>query len=129
MTSSLKRNHRAALRLAAIAALALLSVHGHAQSAKSPGRTIWTVPEVGALPDNDYGRVVRHGRDLITATYAHIGPEVSDPAKRYAGNNLACGNCHLEAGTKNSVCRSLVSTATFRNTAREPAPRSASKIG
>jgi thiosulfate dehydrogenase len=43
---------------------------------------------------------VRHGRDLITATYAHIGPEVSDPAKRYAGNNLACGNCHLEAGTK-----------------------------
>lgn len=100
MTSSLKRNHRAALRLAAIAALALLSVHGHAQSAKSPGRTIWTVPEVGALPDNDYGRVVRHGRDLITATYAHIGPEVSDPAKRYAGNNLACGNCHLEAGTK-----------------------------
>ena len=36
----------------------------------------------------------------ITATYAHIGPEVSDPAKRYAGNNLACGDCHLEAGTK-----------------------------
>ena len=62
--------------------------------------TIWTVPEVGALPDDDYGRLVRRGRDLVTATYAHIGPDVSDPAKRYAGNNLACGNCHLEAGTK-----------------------------
>ncbi len=37
---------------------------------------------------------------LITATYAHIGPEVPDPAKRFAGNNLACSNCHLEAGTK-----------------------------
>ena len=43
---------------------------------------------------------MRRGRDLITATYAHIGPEVSDPAKRYAGNNLACSNCHLQAGTK-----------------------------
>src|SRR3984893_12440086 len=61
---------------------------------------VWTVPEIGALPDNEYGRLVRRGRDLITATYAHIGPEVSDPSKRYAGNTLACGNCHLEAGTK-----------------------------
>ncbi len=61
---------------------------------------IWTAPEVGALPDDDNGRLVRRGRDLVTATYAHIGPEVSDPAKRYAGNNLACSNCHLQAGTK-----------------------------
>jgi len=43
---------------------------------------------------------VRRGRDLITATYAHIGPEVPDRAKRFASNNLACGNCHLQAGTK-----------------------------
>jgi thiosulfate dehydrogenase len=61
---------------------------------------VWTVPEVGALPDNEFGRLVRRGRDLITATYAHIGPEVPAVAHRYAGNNLACGNCHLEAGTK-----------------------------
>jgi thiosulfate dehydrogenase len=44
--------------------------------------------------------LVREGRDLITATYAYIGPNVADPAKRYAGNNLACTNCHLHAGTK-----------------------------
>lgn len=61
---------------------------------------IWTVPEVGALPQDQHGELVRRGRDLITATYAHIGPEVPDAADRYAGNNLACGNCHLEAGTK-----------------------------
>ena len=80
--------------------LTLLSGHSHSQTA-APSRTaIWAVPEVGALPDDDQGRLVRRGRDLITATYAHIGPEVSDPSKRYAGNNLACGNCHLEAGTK-----------------------------
>jgi thiosulfate dehydrogenase len=100
MTILLERTRGAAALLAAIAALALLSAQGHAQSAKPSAGSIWTVPEVGALPDNDYGRQVRRGRDLITATYAHIGPEVSDPAKRYAGNNLACGNCHLQAGTK-----------------------------
>src|SRR6516162_8918115 len=70
-----------------------------AQEAKSSPH-IWTVPEMGALPNNAHGRLVRRGRDLITATYAHIGPEVADPAKRFAGNNLACGNCHLQAGTK-----------------------------
>src|SRR6266550_7592502 len=61
---------------------------------------IWTVPEIGALPNNANGRLVRRGRDLITATFAHIGPEVADPAKHFAGNNLACSNCHLQAGTK-----------------------------
>jgi thiosulfate dehydrogenase len=66
----------------------------------APNLSIWTVPEVGALPDDEHGRLVRRGRDLITATYAHIGPEVPNPDNRYAGNNLACGNCHLEAGTK-----------------------------
>ena len=70
---------------------------GQAQTISPP---VWTVPEVGALPDDDHGRLVRRGRDLITATYAHIGPEVPDSAKRFAGNNLACSNCHLEAGTK-----------------------------
>src|ERR1700737_2838031 len=62
--------------------------------------SIWTVPELGALPEDAHGRLVRRGRDLITATYAYVGPEVPDAADRYAGNNLACGNCHLQAGTK-----------------------------
>ena len=69
---------------------------GRARTASPP---IWTVPEVGALPDDDHGRLVRRGRDLITATYAHI-ERSPDPAKRFAGNNLACSNCHLQAGAK-----------------------------
>lgn len=68
--------------------------------ARTAASTIWTVPEVGALPNDPFGAQVRRGRDLITATYAHIGPEVPDAARRFAGNNLACSNCHLEAGTK-----------------------------
>src|SRR3982074_3660752 len=68
------------------------------QTAPSP--QIWTVPEIGALPNDAFGQMVRRGRDLVTATYAHVGPEVADPAKRFAGNNLTCANCHLDAGTK-----------------------------
>lgn len=61
---------------------------------------LWTVPEVGALPRDAHGLQVREGRDLVTATYAYIGPNVADASKSYAGNNLACTNCHLAAGTK-----------------------------
>jgi thiosulfate dehydrogenase len=66
----------------------------------SQGPTLWTIPEVGALPRDAHGLEIREGRDLITATYAYIGPNVPDASKRYAGNNLACTNCHLQAGTK-----------------------------
>jgi len=83
-----------------IAALIGLGVTASIAQQAAPSPQIWTVPEIGALPDDDYGRLVRRGRDLVSATYAHIGPEVADPAKRFAGNNLACGNCHLQAGTK-----------------------------
>jgi thiosulfate dehydrogenase len=99
-----RRSSRLALHFASIAIgaawTALQVIPGIAEGVVAPGAPIWTVPEVGALPDNEHGRLVRRGRDLITATYAHIGPEVADAADRYAGNNLACGNCHLEAGTK-----------------------------
>jgi thiosulfate dehydrogenase len=70
-----------------------------ASDARAQSTKIWTVPEVGALPRDANGLLVRQGRDLITATYAYIGPNVPDAAKRYAGNNLACANCHLAAGT------------------------------
>jgi thiosulfate dehydrogenase len=86
---------------AALGLLACFALTGRstAQQAYLPD-PLWAVPEVGALPDDDNGRLVRRGRDLITSTYAHIGPAIADPAKRYAGNNLACSNCHLNAGTK-----------------------------
>jgi thiosulfate dehydrogenase len=100
MRNFVGRNGVRRLALAAIAMLALLPTHDRGKTAEPSGGAIWGVPEIGALRNDDYGRLVRHGRDLITATYAYIGPEVSDPAKRYAGNNLACGNCHLDAGTK-----------------------------
>jgi thiosulfate dehydrogenase len=89
----------AARQIGAIAGAWLLGCAASlAQGSATP--PIWTVPEIGALPDDANGRLIRRGRDLVSATYAHIGPEVADPAKRFAGNNLACSNCHLNAGTK-----------------------------
>jgi|SRR5271166_2090636 len=60
----------------------------------------WAVPEVDALPMDAFGRTVGVGRDLIVNTAATIGPEASDPAKRFSGNGLECQSCHLDAGTK-----------------------------
>ena len=71
-------------------------------AAGAENAAVFSVQDVAALPDNAYGRQVRLGRTLITKTYAYIGPFVADPAKRYAGNDLACSDCHLEAGTKTS---------------------------
>jgi thiosulfate dehydrogenase len=47
-----------------------------------------------------FGKLVKYGHQLFTNAANEIGPAVSDASKRLAGNNLACGNCHLEAGTQ-----------------------------
>ena len=60
----------------------------------------WTVPDVDALPMDVFGQTVRSGRDLIEHTAATIGPDATDPAKRFSGNGLECQSCHLDAGTK-----------------------------
>jgi thiosulfate dehydrogenase len=51
------------------------------------------------VPTGDDGPLITYGYELITRTFANIGPEVEDRALRFAGNNLTCQNCHLDAGT------------------------------
>jgi thiosulfate dehydrogenase len=43
---------------------------------------------------------ILYGEKLIRETSRYIGPEAKDPAHRFSGNNLACGNCHLDGGTR-----------------------------
>src|SRR5215471_13672724 len=62
--------------------------------------TQWTPPDIGTVGDDPFGRLVRYGHNLFTDTANEIGPSVSEPAKRLAGNNLACQNCHLRDGTQ-----------------------------
>lgn len=66
----------------------------------SLGAGDWVAPDDAILPDDVYGRTVRFGKALVERTYAYVGPEVADPAKRFAGNNLACASCHLDSGTR-----------------------------
>ena len=110
------RINRLLIALLGIAVLACPVVfalrHAHAQtpapgsptSAASastiPVETSCVVPDIDKLADDDWGRTVRYGRDLVAKTASLIGPEVSDPAHRFAGNNLNCQSCHLEAGSK-----------------------------
>lgn len=60
----------------------------------------WKTPDIAAVADDEWGKAIKYGHALTTETYKHIGPEVTDPTKRYAGNNLACQNCHLNAGVQ-----------------------------
>jgi thiosulfate dehydrogenase len=60
----------------------------------------WTPPDIGFVRDDPFGKLVKYGHKLFTDTANEVGPSVPDPAKRLAGNNLACQNCHLRAGTQ-----------------------------
>jgi len=98
----------AALTLAASAALAqqeaprpgALAGDAAALAAANARIAVWDIPQVDLLPDDAEGRLVRYGRSVLEATARHIGPDAPDPAMRFAGNNLACVNCHLNAGRK-----------------------------
>jgi len=67
-------------------------------AAAASGPIDWKAPDISKLPDDKYGQSVREGKALMEQTYKHIGPEVKDASKRYAGNNLACVSCHMESG-------------------------------
>ena len=94
--------HKITTPLAGLVAI-LFAIAAFGQTSPPRSRTpvvTWNIPDVDELPDNEEGRLARYGRSLLTATYAHIGPNVSDLGARYAGNNLACANCHLDGGLK-----------------------------
>jgi thiosulfate dehydrogenase len=60
----------------------------------------WTPPDIAGVPDDPFGALVKYGYALFTDTANEIGPTVADPARRFAGNNLTCQNCHLQGGTQ-----------------------------
>lgn len=60
----------------------------------------YKIPDESTIPNNQFGDLIKYGKELVVHTYKHIGPEVKDKNMRYAGNNLSCQSCHLDAGTK-----------------------------
>jgi thiosulfate dehydrogenase len=62
--------------------------------------TQWAPPDIAIVGDDPFGKLVKYGHVLFAETANEIGPTVSDPKMRFAGNNLACQNCHLQAGSQ-----------------------------
>ena len=58
----------------------------HAQSAPVP----FTPPPANAIPDTDFGKMVKLGQDVFLKTKLLAG--------QYVGNNMNCVSCHLDAG-------------------------------
>jgi thiosulfate dehydrogenase len=83
----------------------LIATQGDAQPRMAGASVIaeplppWHVPDLAALADDEHGRLVRHGFDLMKHTTALIGPDAPDASRRFSGNGLECTNCHLDAGT------------------------------
>lgn len=71
------------------------------------------VPQIDSLPEGPYRALVVQGHELSTRTFAWIGPEVKDPRKRLAGNNLACTSCHQADAAKPFAIPWVGVTATF----------------
>jgi len=61
----------------------------------------WPTPntDLSKLPNNKQNRMIKLGQELFTHTSAYLGPEMADPAKRYAGTNMSCSSCHRAAAT------------------------------
>ncbi len=76
-------------------------------------QTDWYAADISTLgpgPEND---LIRYGKDLIVDTPRYIGKSAENPAMRYAGNDLACQNCHLNAGLQPFAAPFVSTLATF----------------
>ena len=58
--------------------------------AAAPGE--FRPPSEADIPEGPFGDMVRRGRDIFLDTPTHAG--------EFVGNDLSCGNCHLDAGRK-----------------------------
>ena len=92
---------------AAFLGVAMLCTGNVAAAAAEPAKqtaeidlTQWPLGDIASVRDDPFGVLVEYGYRLFTDTPNQIGPTVADPARRFAGNNLACSNCHLKAGSQ-----------------------------
>lgn len=48
----------------------------------------YKIPDESTIPNNQFGDLVKYGKELTVHTYKYIGPEVKDENMRFAGNNF-----------------------------------------
>jgi thiosulfate dehydrogenase len=87
-----------------VATLCAMAIMAGRASAAMEGVDIdlsqWTPPDIATVGDDPFGKLVKYGYALFTDTANEVGPTVADLTRRFAGNNLACQNCHLRGGTQ-----------------------------
>ena len=91
------------LILLVVTSFAVILMAGRALPAGQPVKidlTQWARPDIATVGDDPFGKFVKYGYALFADTANEIGPAVSDPKMRFAGNNLACQNCHLQGGSQ-----------------------------
>jgi thiosulfate dehydrogenase len=92
------------LRIARLCAAILTVVSNRAAAGSVEfDLTQLTPPDIATVGDDPFGVSVKYGYALFTDTANEIGPTVLDPRRRFAGNNLACKNCHLKGGTQSNA--------------------------
>ena len=60
--------------------------------------TTFALPDTSTIPHDQFGDMVRYGRELVVNTAHYIGP--NGTVGKYLGNKMNCGNCHLDGGTR-----------------------------
>lgn len=55
-------------------------------------------PDTTNIPNDEFGKIIKYGRQLVLNTAYYIGPK--GIAGNYTLNQMNCTNCHQEAGTK-----------------------------
>lgn len=72
--------------------------HQPAPVEETSEKEIWFAPDTADIPDDEFGDMVRYGRELVLNTAYYLGPEGT--VGQYLGNKMNCTNCHLDAGTR-----------------------------
>lgn len=62
-----------------------------------PPPDVWVAPDPASIPDDEEGKLIRYGRELIAHTADYLGP---NGKVMPVSNGMNCQNCHLDAGTK-----------------------------
>ncbi len=77
----------------AMIALSGMSAAASETAAATPAKAqAFTPPSEASLPDNEFGKIVRLGKNIFDDTQNY--------AKPYVGNGMNCVNCHLASGRK-----------------------------
>ena len=57
----------------------------------------WQAPDINNLPDDEQGKLIRYGHEVISNTSLFFGPKGNIAS---ITNGMNCANCHIDAGAR-----------------------------